>query len=137
MIMSHNQKAGQTNYIKTGNKSSEMVEEFRYLETTLTNQNSIHEEIKNRLELGTACYQSEQNLLYSSLLPNKIQMKIYRTIILPFVLYGCETWSLTLGEECRLGVFENRWLRRMFGHRRDEVTLQWRKLHNEELYVLF
>ena len=58
---------------------------------------------------------------------------IYRTIILPVVLYGCETWSLTLREERRLWLFENRVLRRVFGPKRDEVTGEWRKLHNEEL----
>jgi len=63
--------------------------------------------------------------------------KIYRTIILPVVLYGCETWSLTLREERRLRVFENRVLRRVFGSKRDEVTGEWRKLHNEELRDLY
>ena len=58
---------------------------------------------------------------------------IYRTIILPVVLYGCETWSLTLREERRLRVFENRLLRREFGAKWDEVTGEWRKLHKEEL----
>jgi len=58
---------------------------------------------------------------------------MYRTIILPVVLYGCETWSLTLREERRLSVFENRVLRRIFGPKRDEVAGEWRKLHNEEL----
>jgi len=58
---------------------------------------------------------------------------IYRTIILPVVLYGCEAWSLTLRAERRLRVFENRVLRRIFGPKRDEVTGEWRKLHNEEL----
>ena len=62
-----------------------------------------------------------------------LKIKIYRTIILPFVLYGCETWSLTLREEMKLRVFENMVLRRVFGPRRDEVTGQWRRLHNEEL----
>jgi len=69
--------------------------------------------------------------LSSSLLFRKLKIKIYITIILPVVLYGCETWSLTLREECRL--FENRLLRRVFGPKRDEVTGEWRKLHNEEL----
>jgi hypothetical protein len=64
-------------------------------------------------------------------------MKIYRTIILPVVLYGCETWSLTLREEHWLRVFENRVLRRIFGPKRDEVTGEWRKLHNEELNDLY
>ena len=63
-----------------------------------------------------------QNLLSSSLLCKNIEIKIYRTIILPVVLYGCETWSLTSREERRLRVFENRVLRRVFGPKRDEVT---------------
>ena len=78
-----------------------------------------------------------QNLLSSSLLSKTLKIKIYRTIILPIVLYGCETWSLTLREECRLRVFENRVLRRVFGPKRDEVTGEWRKLHNEELRDLY
>jgi hypothetical protein len=64
-------------------------------------------------------------------------MKIYRIIILPVVLYGCETWSLTLWEKRRVRVFENRVLRRIFGPKRDEVTREWRKLHNEELNDLY
>ena len=82
------------------------------LGTTLTNQNSIQEEIKSRLKLGNACYHSVQNLLSSSLLSKNVKIKIYRTVILPVVLYGCETWSLTLREEHRLKLFENRVLRR-------------------------
>jgi len=66
-----------------------------------------------------------------------LKIKIYRTIILPVVLYGCETWSLTLREERRLRIFENRMLRRIFGPKRDEVTGEWRKLHNEDLNVLY
>ena len=72
----------------------------------------------------------------SSLLPKSVKMKTYRTIILP-VLYGCETWSPTLREERRLRVFGNRVLRRIFGPKRDEVTGEWRRLHNEELYALY
>ena len=105
-------------------------EEFRYLGTTLTNQNSVQEEIKNRLN---ACYHSVQNLLSSSLPSKNLKNKIFRTIILSVVLYGCETWSLTLREEQRLRVFENRVLRRLFGPRRDGVTGEWRKLHKDEL----
>ena len=102
------------------------MEEFKYLGTTLTNQNSIPEEIKSGLRSGNACYHSAQNLLSSRLLSKNLKIKIYRTIILPFVLYGCETWSLTLREERKLRVFENMVLRRIFGPRRDEVTLEWR-----------
>jgi hypothetical protein len=75
--------------------------------------------------------------LSSRLLSRNVKVKIYKTIILPVVLYGCETWSLTLREENRLTVFENRVLRRIFGPRRDEVTGEWRKLHNEELHNFY
>jgi hypothetical protein len=64
-------------------------------------------------------------------------IRIYKTIILPVVLYGCETWSLTLREEHKLRVFENRVLRRIFVPKRDEMTGEWRKLHNEELHDFF
>jgi len=113
------------------------VDEFKYLGTTLTNQNSIQEEIKSRLKSGNACYHSVQTLLSSSLLSKNLKIKIYRIIILPVVLYGCETWTLTLREERRLRVFENRVLRRVFGSKRDEVTGECRKLHNEELNDLY
>ena len=73
------------------------------------------------------------HVLSSGLLSKNIKIKIYRIIILPFVLYGCETWSLILKEEHRLSVFENRVFRRIFGPKRDDVTEEWRKLHNEEL----
>ena len=73
----------------------------------------------------------------SSLLSKKLKTKIFRTITLPVVLYGCETWSLTLREERRLRVFENRVLRKVFGPKRDEVAGEWRKLHNEELNDLY
>jgi hypothetical protein len=78
-----------------------------------------------------------QNLLSSSLLSKNVKIKIYGTIILPVVLYGCESCSLTLREECRLRVFENRVLRRIFGPKRDEVTGEWRRLHKKELYALY
>ena len=78
-----------------------------------------------------------QNLLSSSLLSKTLKIKIYRTVILPVVLYGCETWSLTLREEFRLRVFENRVLRRVFGPKRDEVTEEWRKSHKEGLRGLY
>jgi hypothetical protein len=70
------------------------------------------------------------------LLSRNVKIKIYKTIILPVVLYGCETWSLTLREEHILRAFENRVLRRIFGPKKDEVTGEWRKLHSEELQKL-
>jgi hypothetical protein len=83
---------------------------------------------------GNACYHSVQSLLSSRLLSRNVKVKIHKTIILPVVLYGCETWSLTLRKDHRLRVFENRVLRRIFGPKRDEVTGEWRKLHIEELH---
>ena len=71
------------------------------------------------------------------LLSKNLKIKIYRNIILPVVFYGCDTWSLTLREDRRLRVFENRVLRKVFGTKRDEVTGEWRKLHNEELNDLY
>jgi hypothetical protein len=78
-----------------------------------------------------------ENLLSSSLISKNLKIKIYRNIILPVVLYGCKTWLLTLREDRRPRVFENRMLRSVFGPRRDEVTGEWRKLHNEELNDLY
>jgi hypothetical protein len=74
--------------------------------------------------------------LSSQLLSRNVKVKIHKTI-LPVVLYGCEIWSLTLRKEHRLRVFENRVLRGIFGPKRDEVTGEWRKLHNWELYNLY
>jgi hypothetical protein len=88
----------------------------------------MHQESKSRLISGDACYHSVQSLL---------SVKIHKTIILPVVLYGCETWSLTLREEHRLRVFENRVLRGIFGPKRDEVTREWKKLHNGELHNFY
>jgi hypothetical protein len=109
-----------------------MLDEFKYLGTTLTQQNSIQEEIKSRLKAGIACYHAVQNLLSSSLRSKIIKIKIYKTMILPVFLYGCETWSLILREKRRLVVFENRVLRRIFGPKRDDVKRECRKLYNEE-----
>jgi len=92
MVMSRDQNAGRIHSVRIDNSTFERVEEFKYLGTTLTNQNSIAEEIKSRLKSGNACYHSVQNLLSSRLLFKNLKIKIYITIILPVVLYGCETW---------------------------------------------
>jgi hypothetical protein len=114
------------------------VSQFRYLGTTVTNQNLIQEEIKRRLNSGNARYYSVQNLLSSRLLSKNVKVRIYKTIILPVVLYGCETWSLTVRDEHKLRVFENRVLRSIFGPKRDGgVTGGWRKLYNEELQNVY
>jgi hypothetical protein len=112
------------------------VAEFKYLVTILTNQNDIHDEIKCRLNSGNACYYSVQNLLSSCLISKNLKIKIYKTVILPVVLHGCETWSLALREEHRLRNFENRVLRRIFGPKREEDG-SWRKLHNDEFHNLY
>jgi hypothetical protein len=97
----------------------------------------MHEEIKNRLNLGNSGYHSVQSLLSSGLLSRNLKVKIYKTIILPIVLYGCEIWYLSLREEHRLRVFENRVLRRIFGPKTDGVTGEQRKVHIGELHNLY
>ena len=135
--MSLNQNAGEIYSIKIYKSSFERVQEFKYLGKNLTNQNSIQGEIKSSFKSRNACYHSVQNLWSSSLLSKNLKNKIYITIIFPFVLYGCETCSLTLRKERRLLVFGNRVLRRIFGPKRVELTGEWRKLHNEELNDLY
>jgi hypothetical protein len=88
-------------FIPCVNIPFERVEQFKYLGTALTDRNSIHEEIKSRLKSGNACYHSVQNLLSSGLLSKNTKIRVYRTVVLPVLLYGCETWSLTLREEQR------------------------------------
>jgi hypothetical protein len=123
--------------MKIGNRSFENVSQFKYLGTTVTNQNLVQEKIKRRLNSGNACYHSVQNLLSSRLLSKYVKVRIHKTIILSVVLYGRETWSLTVREEHKLRVFENRVLRRIFEPKRDRMTGGWRKLHNEELHNLY
>ena len=137
MITSRQQNTVQNQNIVIENLSLENVEKFRYLGVTVTNTNDIREEIKRRINMGNACYYSLEKILSSRLLSKKLKVNTYKTIILPVVLYGCETWSLTLREEHRLRVFENKVLRKIFGAKRDEITEEWRKLHNAELHALY
>jgi len=137
MVMSGDQNGGQSHNMKTDNSCFERAGQFILLGKTLTYKNSVQVQIKNRLMPANAGYHSVQNLMSSSLLSKSINIKIHRTIILPVVLCGCETWSLTLRKEYRLRVFENRALGRKFGPKRDEVTREWRELHNEELTDLY
>jgi hypothetical protein len=137
MLTSRCQKAGQRQSINIANRSFKHVAKLKYLGTTLTDQNCTQEEIKCRLNTVNASCHSVQSLLSSRLLYRNVKVKIYKTIILPVVLYGCETWSLTPREEHRMRIFENRVLRRIFGPKRDELTGERKKLHNEELHNLY
>ncbi|KAJ4434333.1 hypothetical protein ANN_22890 [Periplaneta americana] len=137
MIMSRDQNILRNGTIKIGDLSFEEVEKFKYLGATVTNINDTREEIKHRINVGNACYYSVEELLSSSLLSKNVKVRIYKTVILQVVLYGYETWTLTLREEHRLRVFENKILRKIFGGKRDEVTGEWRKLHNAELHALY
>ena len=98
------------------------MEKFRCLGVTVTNANDIREEIKRRINMGNACCYSLEKILSSRLLSNKLKIKTYKTIILLVVLYGCETWSLSLREEHMLRMFENKVVRKIFGTKRDEIT---------------
>jgi hypothetical protein len=93
--------------------------------------------LRVRLNSGNACNHGVKNPLSSRPLSENVTIKIYKTIIFPVALYGYKTWYLTLCEEHRLRVFENRVLRRIFGHKRDEATGTWIKLRNEELHNLY
>ena len=101
---------------------------FKYFGTTLTNQNCIREEIKSRLN---------SIILFRSFLSKNTQITLHTSTILPAVLYGSKTWSLTWREECRLKIFENRILRKISGPKRDRVTGEWRRLHNDKLNDLY
>jgi hypothetical protein len=130
ILVSRSQTIGEKHIVNIANRPFEDVAKFKYLGTTLTDQNCMHEEIDSRLNSGNACYHSDQSLLSSRLLSRNLKVKIYKRMILPAVLYGCQTSSLTLREEHRLTVFEKRVLRRIFGPKRDEVAREWRMLHS-------
>jgi hypothetical protein len=137
MVMSQDQNAGRSYNIKTDNSSFERVEEFKFLGTTLTNQNSIHEDNHSTLQSGNACCHLVKNLKSFNLLSKIIKIKVQKTVILSIILYGYENWSLTLKEVHVLRVFQNKVLRKIFGPKRDEVTVERRKLHNEELNDIY
>ena len=137
MIMSRDQNAGRSQYMKINNDSLERVVESKYFGTNLKNQNPFQGEIRSGLNSANTCYNSVKNLLSSNLLSKNLNIKIYWTIILPVVLYGCETWWLTLRGERRLKAFRNWVLRRIFWHRMGEVTVTWNKQHKGEPNDLF
>ena len=137
MITSCQQNKVQNQNIVLGNLSFENVGKFKYLGVTVTNTNNIREEIKCRINIGNACYYSFEKMLSFHLLSKKLKVNTYKTIILPVVLYGCETWSLTLRDKHRLRVLENEVLRKIFGAKKDEITEEWRVLYNAELHALY
>jgi hypothetical protein len=111
--MSHHQNAGQGLNVMIADKSLKNVAELKYSGTTIICQRCIHKEINNRLNLVNACCHSVPHLLTSHI-SNNLKIILYKTAILPIILYGHETWSLTLIKEHRLWVFETRMLRSVF-----------------------
>ena len=134
MVMSRDQKAGRSHSIENDDSSYEMLEDCGC-------GNNLKEwkfcEIKSRLNSKNTCSHWVQNIFSSHLLAKNMEIMVYRTIILPVVWCGCESWSLTMREESRIRMSENRVLRRIFGPTRDKVTGKWRRLHYEELYDLY
>jgi len=120
-----------------GNKNirirDEVIETFKYYRAYVISKN----EATDRLISGNACFYSVQKLLTSRFISRKMKLKIYRTVILPVILSGCESWSTTLADEHKLRVFENKVFRKIYGPKRDEMTGKWRRLHNEELHGLY
>ena len=122
-------------HIRICSNSYEKAISFKYLGSLLTNH-YIHKEITCRIKTENSCYYSVQTMLSYWLLSKDKKIKICKAIILPVLLYGCDAWSLTLREEGKLRIFDNRILRWIFGPKRDENG-EWRKLHNEELHSLY
>jgi hypothetical protein len=118
--VSQGQNAGESHNIKIHNTSFWKGGAVNIFENNPNKPNSIHEEVKNRLQSLNAGYHSLQNLSSSSLVSHNTKIKVYRTIILP-VLYECKTWSLTLRETHKLRLFENRVLRKIFRPKREEI----------------
>ena len=135
-VVSRSENAGRSSNMKIDNGHFEWLEEFRYLGTTLTSQNSVQVEMKNSLMPGNAWYHSVRIFCLPYCYP-KFKSKIHRTVILRFVSYVIETCSLTLTDERRLRVFEYGVLSRIFWPKRDEVTGEWKKQHNEKVNDLY
>ena len=120
MITSHHQNVVQNHSIVIGGLPFENVEKFKYLGLTVTkNTDDIREQIIRRINMGNVYYYSLEKILSSRLLSRKLKVNTYKTIIIPVVLYGCETWSLAWRGKHRLRVFENKVLRKLFGAKRD------------------
>ena len=137
MVISRDKNPEQNSDIKIGNKSFRTVKQFKIFGNNPSESN-FHSRINHeQIQVKECLLHTVQYLLSSSLLPKNVEINVYRTAVLPVVLYGCKTWSLTLREDRKLWVFENRVLRRIFGPRRDEVTGEWSRIHKEELCALY
>jgi hypothetical protein len=121
-LLSRHQVAGHNHDMKIASRSSENVAQFKYLGTAIRNQYLIQYESKRRLNSGNACYRLDKNPLSSRLLSRNVKIRLYKIIILPVVLYRCDTRYLTLRAEHSLRVFENRVLRRIFGPKNDDIN---------------
>jgi len=121
IVMSCHQRVRKNHSFLTDNKSFENIAKCKYMGTTVTNQNCIHEKITSRLNSRNVCYYSAQSLLFCLLLSKNLNIKIYQTITLPAVLYVRETWSLTLKRKHRLMV-----LKRIRGPKGEEVVGGWK-----------
>jgi hypothetical protein len=117
--MSRLQNAGQNHNIKIANRSFENVAQFKYLGRKITNKNFIHEEIKCKLNSRNACYNLVRNIIFSRLISKHLKVKVHKTINLSVVLYGFETWHITIRKECVWKVYEKRVLRRIYGSKRE------------------
>jgi len=133
--MSRDQHAVQNHNIMVGNKSFERVEQSRYLGTTITNKFAFRKKLRVDWMQGMLAIIGRRIFCLLVCYPS-IKIKIFRAVILPVVLYGCESWALTLREARRLRMFENKVVRKIFGPKKDEVTAEWRRLHKEEFYDL-
>jgi len=113
MIISQNTGNEGDKSIRISYEVIEKINKFKYLGTYVTSKTEVTEKLKSRLVSGNACFYSVQKLLTSRLISRKLKLKIYRTVILPELLYGCESWSTTLADEHKLHVFENKVLRKI------------------------
>ena len=137
MFTSRYQKAGRNHNKRPDNKPLKLWKSSNIWEQLQQIKILFRKKVRAGWSQGMTAIIRCRIYCFSSLLSKNLKIKIYRTTILPVVLHGCETWSLKLKEESRLRVFENRVLRRIFVPRRDGVTGEWRKLHNEELNDLY
>lgn len=121
----------------TENRKFKRVREFKYLGTVFNEGGSCEAEINARIQAGNRCYHSLGQLLKARNLSRQVKIRLYKTLIQPVVMYGCETWSIRRQDYCKLLVFERKVLRKIFGPVQDATTGEWRIRHNEELNSIY